>query len=293
MSENTEKNVILGCGEVGRRIAKQLISRGISNDSIVGFVNSEASATKAQELGISCQLIDADNLMHDLNECHKANIYYTIAPQKSGDVDLRSAAIISSLKHNSVCPNKIVLISTTGLYGDCNGQWVTEDSPVRPQTGRGQRRLSAEKQWLEWGAKADVEIVILRVPGIYARSRLPKKRLESATPVVMASECGFTNRVHADDLANMCVIAMQKAPHGEIYNASDGVPGKIAEYLQAAAASLGLAPLPEISMSRAHAELSPGMLSYLNESRKISNRKILNDLNIELIYPDYKIGILN
>ena len=294
MTENIKQNkVILGCGDIGQRIVKELVSRGDSPDLISGFVNSRASELKLKDLGINAYVFDADNLAGDLSMCAEADVYYTIAPQKSGLNDLRSAAIIKAFKRNAIRPNKLVLISTTGLYGDCGGDWVTEESPIKPQTERGQRRLDSERQWLSWGAECNVGVVILRVPGIYARSRLPRARLQKGTPVVKASECGFSNRVHADDLANMCVEAMLKATNGEIYNASDGQPGKIPEYLQAAAESLGLPALAEISMLQAQSELSSGMLSYLNESRKISNEKILSDLAIELRYPDFKVGILN
>ena len=85
---------------------------------------------------------------------------------------------------------------------------------------------------------------------------------------------------------------MQKGRHGQIFNATDGKPGKISEYLQAAAKVLGLPPLPEISMKQAEDELSEGMLSYLSESRKISNRKLIDELGFELLYPDFRIGLL-
>ena len=146
--------------------------------------------------------------------------------------------------------------------------------------------------WLIWGRSQAIDVVVLRVPGIYAFSRLPRERLRKMTPVVRADECGYTNRIHADDLARACVKAMRSAPGGETYNVSDGTPGKISEYLQAAARALSLDPLPEISLEQAKTELSEGMLSYLSESRMVSNQKILADLGLELLYPDFKAGLL-
>ena len=124
--------------------------------------------------------------------------------------------------------------------------------------------------------------MILRVPGIYANSRLPIDRIKKRTPVVAAKECGFTNRIHADDLAEVAISAMQRARAGDIFNVTDGTPGKISEYLQAVAQVLGEEPLPEISMTEAQTQLSSGMLSYLSESRKISNRKMLKELKVVL-----------
>lgn len=284
-------HLIFGCGDVGRRIVKHLLALGVKKKEIHGLVNSQASEALAESLGIQAEVIDLDWMSHNLDCAHGANVYYTIAPQKSGTHDLRTQAAIKELESSQRKPNKLVLISTTGVYGDCGGQWVDEQSPTNAQTNRGQRRLSSEQQWLNWGVRQGVAVSILRAPGIYANSRIPLQRILNKTPVVVADECGYTNRVHADDLARACVLAMQKAHHGAIYNVTDGRPGKISEYLQAAAKQANLPALPEISMQEAEQTLSEGMLSYLSESRKISNQKIVAELNFELLYPDFRIGL--
>jgi nucleoside-diphosphate-sugar epimerase len=297
LKKQVKPSLIFGCGDVGRRIVKALIEDGSSAESISGYVNSIQSQQQAAELGVACHLVDLDDVAInsgvDFTACRGVELYYTVAPQKQGLIDQRSAAVIKQFISASVHPAKLVLISTTGVYGDCNGEWVTESSPTKPTTERGQRRLDSERQWLAWGESENVAISILRVPGIYAYSRLPRARLARKTPVVRASECGFSNRVHADDLARMCIAAMRKAPAGEIYNATDGVPGTISEYLQAAAQALNYSPLPEISLSQAQQQLSPGMLSYLGESRRISSQKIVDQLAYQLLYPDFKQGIHN
>ncbi len=287
------KSIVFGCGDVGRRIAKYLTQTGRSPESIGGYVNTADSRDLARVLGVECKLIDLDSTELDLQACDKAELYYTVAPQKKGILDQRSRRIIDEFTSANIRPRKVVVISTTGVYGDCQGEWVSEQSPTRPQTERGQRRLDSEKVWLALGNEQGVDVVVLRVPGIYAYSRLPRERLKRKIPVVRASECGFTNRIHADDLARICVAAMQRATAGEFYNVTDGNPGKISDYLQAAAKVLGYDPLPEISMQQAQSELSAGMLSYLSESRKISNQKLLDELGIELLYPDFNQGILN
>jgi len=294
MSENNyQRSLIFGCGDVGRRIAKLLLAAKIPAASLSAYVNSQQSADLAVAMGVQCQQLDLDALSENLDACDSVELYYTVAPQKYGLGDERSRSVIKEFLDNNIKPRKVVLISTTGVYGDCDGEWVSELSPTRPQTERGQRRLDSEAQWLQWGRCEGIDVVVLRVPGIYAFSRLPRQRLQAKTPVVHASECGFTNRIHADDLANICVAAMRKGPGGEIYNATDGSPGKISEYLQAAAQVLNLDALPEISMSQARDELSSGMLSYLNESRKISNQKMLDELGVKLFYADFKQGILH
>jgi len=292
MITKSAHNVILGCGDIGRRLVHLLLANKERPKDIIGFVNSDSSQAASNALGITVHKIDLDNLSDDLNVCDQAQLYYTVAPQKQGVQDLRSRAVIKVFNQESIKPEKVVLISTTGVYGDCNGEWVTENSPAQPKTERGQRRLDSEQQWLTWGETQGVEVVVLRVPGIYAFSRLPRERIAKGIPVVKPSECGFTNRIHADDLALICKIAMQRGSGGEVFNATDGQPGKISEYLQEAAKVLGSEPLPEISMRQAQSELSPGMLSYLGESRKISNEKMLDELEVVLRYPDFKLGIL-
>ncbi len=285
-------NVILGCGDVGRRIVKTLLSQNTALDSIHAYVNSQASIALCERLGLTaCSLdLDKDCSAIGFEPCQSSHVFYTIAPQKEGELDLRSQALLESWERKSIVPRKVVLISTTGVYGDCKGEWVTERSANRPQTARGKRRLHSETIWQEWADKNNVPLVVLRVPGIYAYSRLPVERIKKGIPVVRADECGFTNRIHADDLARICVVAMQKQVRGT-FNATDGAPGKISEYLQEAARALDLPALPEIAMREAQAILSPGMLSYLNESRKISNEALLAALDLTLLYPDFRVGI--
>ena len=285
------KHVIIGCGDVGRRIAIQLIMAGEQSSSILGLVRSQDSAEKCSELKIQSERLDFDQSNFELRKLDQANCYYLVPPQKSSERDLRSRAVLANLHKNQINPNKVTLISTTGVYGDCAGEWVSEQSKAMPLTDRGKRRLDAEGEWSGWCQSHDVDYVILRVPGIYAKSRIPRQRIEQGTPVVNPQECGYTNRIHADDLASVAITAMQAPVTGEIYNATDGCPGKISEYLQAAAAELGLAMLPEISMQEAQQTLSNQMLSYLSESRKISNQKMLAELKITLRYPNFKQGL--
>lgn len=285
-------SVIIGCGDVGRRIARCLIEDGQPASVIGAFVRSSNSISECAKIGLPAVQLDLDeNVPENVKNCRDAKVYYTIAPQKFGTTDERSKALLARWVDLGVKPNKVVLISTTGVYGDCAGAWVTEESLTCPATERGQRRLDSEAQWLQWGSEHSVPVAILRVPGIYAFSRLPRERLRKRIPVVRAQECGFTNRIHADDLANVCVVAMRNGLAGEVYNVTDGTPGKITEYLQEASKVLGMERLPEISMAQARLELSAGMLSYLGESRKISNQKMLEQLKVKLQYPDFRKGI--
>jgi len=288
---SSHRHVIIGCGDVGQRIVGQLLFDGAMASSITGVVRSHDSANAVDALGVSCQKIDFDQIGNDLSLLKDAHCFYLVPPQTSGVTDQRSRNLITELEKQNVSPKKVVLISTTGVYGDCNGEWVTEQSLAQPQTERGQRRLDSEQQWLNWAEGHSIPILVLRVPGIYANSRIPRERIIKRTPVVKASECGFTNRVHADDLAMIAMTAMNSNRDKEVYNATDGTPGKISDYLQTACRILGHKSLPEISMEEAKKELSSGMLSYLSESRKISNKKMLDQLEVTLRYPNYVEGL--
>lgn len=301
----TKKQIIIvGCGDVGLRIAKRL---GVNN--IQALVSSEESCQKLAEQGVKADAINLDNDVYlSLNNVISASqhieLYYLVPPQLSGETDQRSQTFLRALQQQLIeleaLSLRIVLISTTGVYGDHDGEWVTEATPAEPQTDRAKRRLSLEQQWTEFVAKTDQSgnegiatavMSILRVPGIYSRSRLPRKRLEKRVPMVRPEECGYTNRIHADDLAMICTEVMQQQTNNDVYNASDGTPGKISEYLLEAAKVLDISPPPLISMDEAEAIVSSGMLSYLQESRKISNQKLLESFSIELQYPDYKKGM--
>lgn len=283
------KTVIVGCGSVGRRIARLCIENA---QEVVAISQTESSQKQNAELGANAICMDFDQPLHQANKLFdSAQLYYLVPPQKQGVTDLRSQQFLSWLG-NQLLPQKVVLISTTGVYGDCNGEWVTEKTSINPQTERGQRRADSEQQWHSWCESKKIPLTILRVPGIYSNDRLPRERLQRGVPVVDANECGYTNRIHAEDLARVSIVAMQQAKHGTIYNVTDGTPGKITEYLQAAAQALSLPQPPIISMQEAQQQLSSGMLSYLSESRRISNQRMLDELGVELLYPDFKQGLL-
>ncbi len=286
------KYCVIGCGDVGRRIAIELIDQGVDAADILALVKSPESAVVARALGLQVEQFDFDAETLRLPESiHGARWCYLVPPQKIGETDLRSQTVLRTVSESYIKPNSLALISTTGVYGDTDGDWVDESTPTNPVTERGLRRLDMEDRWLVWAAHHRVPIRVLRVPGIYANSRIPLARLKNATPVVRAEECGYSNRIHADDLA----VAVTKAMHYEgeevIFNATDGSPGKISEYLQTAAEVAGLPPLPEISMAEAKDKLSAGMLSYLAESRRIRNTKLIQELKVALRYPDFREGL--
>jgi nucleoside-diphosphate-sugar epimerase len=153
------------------------------------------------------------------------------------------------------------------------------------------RRLDAERQVADAAHARGFDFLIIRVPGIYGPGRLPLKRIRDRQPVLKAEIAPFTNRIHADDLAAVTLDLLETGKSGEIYNVTDGHPSTMTDYFRKVARYAGLEPPPEIDMQTAEQELSAGMLSYLRESRKISNAKLLRTTGIELRFPTLDDGL--
>ncbi|MEJ2694830.1 MAG: SDR family NAD(P)-dependent oxidoreductase, partial [Candidatus Thiodiazotropha sp.] len=142
-----------------------------------------------------------------------------------------------------------------------------------------------------WSSETGGELVILRVAGIYGPGKLPIARLESGRPMVDEADSPITNHIHTLDLVEICQVAMTRGVSGEIYNVCDGHPGTMTGYFNRVADFLGLSRPPAISLEQAKRQLTPGMLSYLGESRRLSNRKLVEGLGVRLRYPTLAEGL--
>lgn len=280
--------LIIGCGDIGERVA--VIER--SEGRIVkGLVRSEASAERLTAAGIQPITADLD-VPASLNNLpvKDALVYYFAPPPAMGAIDPRMEAFTHLLSSTNL-PKRVVYISTTGVYGDCAGEWVTEDRPPRPQADRAKRRLAAENTLRHWSEKCRVPIVILRVPGIYGRGLLPEKRLRAGEPVLREEESPYSNRIHADDLARVCFAAGHHVNPGVLYNVSDGHPTTMTDFFYRVADVLGIPRPPAITREQARRQMGEGMLSYLAESKRIDNRRMREELGVELMYPDLLAGL--
>jgi nucleoside-diphosphate-sugar epimerase len=181
-------------------------------------------------------------------------------------------------------------ISTTGVYGDTGGQVVTEAAPVAPTSNRGRRRAAAEQIVREWCSLRGVRRVVLRVPGIYGPGRLPLDRLRRGEPAIRPEDAGAGNRIHVDDLVAACVAALERPVEG-IFNVADGDHASTTVFLQRTAALAGLPPPPLVALAEAQGRISPGMLSFLLESRRVDNRRMREELGVEPRYARVDDGI--
>jgi nucleoside-diphosphate-sugar epimerase len=278
--------LIIGCGDIGLRVALQYRA-----GTVTGVVRSAASADRLAAAGVEALHIDLDaDITGAQLPADGCEIYYFAPPPGTGDSDTRVAGVCAALAGDNR-PEKLVYISTSAVYGDCNGDWIDETAPLRPGTARGRRRLDAEQQLLRWGREQGVPVVILRVPGIYAHDRLPVERLRKGLPVLAAEQAPYTNRIHADDLAHICIAAMQRGRGGEVFNVSDGHPTTMTDYFNRVADALGLARPPQVDRETAQQALSASMLSFLGESKRLHNAKMLEQLDVTLRYPDLSAGL--
>ncbi len=279
--------LIIGCGYMGCLVGAEYLARG---EAVTGVVRSAASAQRLRKLGIGALQADLDAASAPTLPSRGEALFYFAPPPATGSTDPRLRRVLAGFAVGGQ-PRRIVYISTTGVYGDCEGAWVDEGWPVHPQTARARRRVDAELALAEWADVSGGELVILRVAGIYGPGKLPLERLRQGQPVVRASESPFTNRIHAEDLVQVCLAAMARGARGRVYHACDGHPGTMAEYFRLLAEEAGLASPPEIPIAEAGERLSPGMLSYMRESRRLSNRRMVEELGVILKYPNLRLGL--
>jgi nucleoside-diphosphate-sugar epimerase len=218
-------------------------------------------------------------------------VLHLAPPPNEGPTDTRTVSLLAALEAGRILPRRFVYISTSGVYGDCSGEWVDESRPANPQTPRAVRRADAERRLLAWGEMHDSAVVVLRAPGIYAADRLPVERLMQGTPVLADQEDVYTNHIHADDLAAIALAALDaRAPSG-IYNASDDTHMKMGDWFDLVAGRLGLPKPPRVSRKDAEKAIPAKVLSFMSESRRLVNRKIKETLGVTLSYPTVNEGV--
>jgi nucleoside-diphosphate-sugar epimerase len=283
-----QKIVIAGCGYIGSRVARLWRERGVGVTCLVR--SPEKRAALANE-GYAASAISLDDQAAvDLPEIADAILYYLVPPPGGGITDSRARNFIQSIR-NRTAPGKLIYMSATSVYSESGGGTVNEESPTEPQSAMGKRRLDAEHAFLEYGRAAGVPVVILRVSGIYGTGRLPLMQISQGQPLLCEEESGPSNRIHADDLAAVCLAAADSGEGGEIFNVSDGRPSSMTSYFNACADLLGYPRQPQVSMEEARRVMSPLMLSYVSDSRVVDNSRMLERLGIQLCYPSMRDGL--
>lgn len=288
MADGRPHLLIAGCGYVGQRLALRLRDRF----EVAALVRTSEKAAALERQGIRTLVIDLDRVRAggaSLPErLDQEAIVYLTPPPNVGESDLR----LDRFLHLAIVPPKaFVYISTTGVYGDTEGGFVDESTPVQPRTERARRRVSAEEMTRVWCTERRVRRVVLRVPGIYGPGRLPLDRLKQREPVVCPEDAGITNRIHVDDLVTACELAVVNKEARGVYNVTDGNSISSTTFFDAVASIAGLPCPPRVSMEEAQLTFSPERLSFLNESRRVGNERMLKHLGVTLQYADIQAGI--
>ena len=275
--------LIIGCGDIARRALPSLVK----HYRVYAALRSDARHRELRAMGVTPLRADLDK-PHTLKRLAGIGnlILHFAPPQETGRQDKRTRALLAALSTGKILPRRLVYISTSGVYGDCRGAWVSEERTLHPQTPRALRRADAEARLRRFGRARRVAVSILRAPGIYAGDRLPLARLERGLPLLQEAEDIYTNHIHADDLASMARCALARGRPGRIYNAADESALKMGEYFDLIADRLGLPRAPRLPRDEIVQRLTPAMLSFMGESRRLTNARIKRELGVRLEYPD-------
>jgi nucleoside-diphosphate-sugar epimerase len=271
--------LIVGCGDVGMRLLPLVRDRY----RVFAVTSNPGRCAELRAAGAVPIVADLD-VPHTLARLSRlARLVVHMAPPKGeGACDTRTRHLAHALAPGT----RLVYLSTSGVYGDCQGALVDETRTVAPHNPRARRRVDAERTLRAWGKTSGSSVAIIRVPGIYAADRLPFKRLADRAPALNEQDDVFTNHIHADDLARIVALALVRARPGRVYHAVDDTRMKMAEYFDVVADAFGMARVPRLARLALAAVASPVTMSFMSESRRLDNERIKGELGVRLRYPD-------
>ena len=266
--------LIVGCGDIGGRIVARLAARF----RIVALTSSPQRVPLLRAAGVLPIVgnLDTRASLSRLAGLGSRVLHLAPPPEIEGQTDPRTRALLAALRRR---PQRLVYVSTTGVYGDRAGGRVDETTPPAPANDRGWRRLDAER------VVRAAHGAVVRAPGIYAHDRLPLARLRSGAPALAVEDDVASNHIHADDLARICIAAAFRGGRGRVYNAVDRSQLKMGEYFDLVADRCGLPRPPRLPRAQLRAAVSPMMYSFMSESRRIIGRRIERELRLRLAWP--------
>lgn len=270
--------LVIGCGDVGLRLLPLLRARF----HIYAVTSQPARRAELRAAGatpIVANLDQRDSLFRLRGLAD--TIVHLAPPPADGKTDRRTRNLAAILPRHG----RVVYISTTGVYGDCGGALFDETRPVAPVNARAMRRVDAERVLRRWALRMQGRVAILRVPGIYAADRLPVERLRQRTPALVPEDDVYTNHIHADDLARIIAQAIFHAAPQRVYHTVDDSDLKMGEYFDRVADRFGLPPPPRLPRAQLASQVSPMLLSFMSESRRLKNERMKAELGVRLRWP--------
>lgn len=290
--------LLAGCGDVAARVTR-LLGKRYRIRALLRHAPGDTTWAYWRSLGATPVAADLDqpSSLRRLRGLADNVIY--LAPPAEAEagrpIDPRLNRFLATLHGGRSLPRHLVLISTTGVYGDHQGALIDETTPVQPKTARGQRRVYAEQTWRSWqrhraqaGLASSTQFQggsILRVPGIYAGDRLPIDRLRAGTPALLPEDDTWTNHIHADDLANIAWLSLVRSHPMRTFNTTDDSRLKMGDWFDAVADATGLPRPQRLPRDQLKSHVSPMMYSFMSESRRLRNDRLTQELCIRLRYP--------
>jgi nucleoside-diphosphate-sugar epimerase len=270
--------LIVGCGDVGMRLIPLLRSRF----RVFALTSQSERLSELRSAGVIPIFGNLDNPQSLYRLKGLADIVVHLAPPPmQGSLDQRTRNLVAILPRHG----RLVYVSTTGVYGDCKGAFFDETRPVAPVNARAERRVDAERVLRRWARHHEGKLSILRVPGIYAADRLPLERLRQGTPALLDADDVYTNHIHADDLAQIIALALFRAQPLRVYHTVDDSALKMGDYFDQVANAFKLPLPPRVPRAELSKQVSPMLLSFMSESRRLSNERMKTELGVRLRWP--------
>ena len=273
--------LVIGCGDVGMRLLPLLRTRfhiyAVTSQAARCGVLRAAGATPV------VANLDQRETLYRLKGLADT-IVHLAPPPSDGKQDRRTRNLAAILPRHG----KVVYISTTGVYGDCRGARFDETRAVSPVNARALRRVDAEEVLRRWSLRMQGQLAILRVPGIYAADRLPVDRLRQRTPALSSDDDVYTNHIHADDLARIIALAIFRAAPQRVYHTVDDSELRMGEYFDLVADHFDLPHPPRLPRAQLATQVSPMLLSFMSESRRLKNERMKAELGVHLRWPTVK-----
>ena len=282
--------LIVGCGDVGLRAAAALPA-GVR---VLALTSSAQRLPELRARGVTPLVgnLDRSATLARLSGLAQ-RVLYLAPPPTEGWTDPRVRDLLRALRLRGAL-RQLVYGSTSGVYGDCQGAWVSETRASQASTPRALRRVDAEAQVRFFGRSAGSSVQLLRIPGIYASDReggTPRARLLKGTPVLRQEDDVYTNHIHADDLARACIAALWKGRPQRRYNICDDTVLKMGDYFDLAADLYQLPRPPRVARDSAQEQLPMLLLSFMSESRRLRNQRMQRELGVRLRYPTLAEGL--
>jgi len=255
-------------------------------DWIGGTTRSSDKMEALRTLGVEPFLFDGNSQGDGVTEALKqaTHILVSIAPNEAGDPVLNQYANeIAGAK-----PRWIGYLSTVGVYGNHDGAWVDEDTPLNPVSKRSVQRVAAEEAWLAFAEQNDLPVQIFRLSGIYGPGRNAFENFRKGTARRLVKPGQVFNRIHVADIAGALKAAMTK-PSTRVFNVTDDEPAPPQDVVAFAAELLGVEAPPEIPFETA--DLTPMARSFYGENKRVSNQRLKDELGFTFRYPDYRVAL--